>query len=112
MTTTEMWQAVGLELQRARLARRWSLRDVEHAGGPAYQTVKAIEAGAAGTVTSLDKCATALNLSIVAILRAVITSRAAPLSPEAAHLLHQFAKMTIAQRAAMVQVASVLADAV
>jgi hypothetical protein len=65
VTPTEMWQAVGLELQRVRLARKLKPIQVERAGGPTYKTVQAIEDGRAGTVKNLEKYAEVLNISIV-----------------------------------------------
>lgn len=108
VTSAELWQAVGSELQRARLARKWKPIDVERAGGPSYKTVQAIEAGDVGTVESLDKCATALHLSVVDVLYAVLASRETPLSPEAAHVVRKFATTTIAGRSALLQVANAL----
>jgi hypothetical protein len=63
-----MWQAVGLELQRVRLARKLKPIQVERAGGPTYKTVQAIEDGRAGTVKNLEKYADVLNISIVDVL--------------------------------------------
>jgi transcriptional regulator with XRE-family HTH domain len=111
VTAEEMWQAVGVALQRARLERRWHLTDVERAGGPSYKTVQAIENGDAGTVESLAKCAQALNLSIVDILYEVLASKTTALSPEAAQVVRQFAQTTVAGRTAMLAMANALPPA-
>jgi len=106
-----MWRAVGEELQRARLLRKWKPIHVDRAGGPNYKTVQAIENGDAGTTESLSKCARALNLSIVDILSAVLSSRETPLSPEAAHIVRKFNETTIAGRQALLVVADALPPA-
>ena len=90
VTPSEMWQAVGKVLERARLDRKWRPIQVERAGGPSYKTVQAIEAGDAGNVDMLEKYARALDLSIVDILDSVLTSRVTPLTPEAAHVVRKF----------------------
>jgi len=79
-----MLHAVGEELQRARLSRKLKPTDVERLGGPSYKTVQAIEEGEAGHIESLDKCARALDLSIIDVLYSVLSRRETPLSPEAA----------------------------
>jgi hypothetical protein len=106
-----MWRAVGELLQRARLARKWKPIDVERRGGPSYKTVQAIEDGAPGNTESLDKCARALELSIVDILHAVLASRETALSPEAAHIVRKFNETTIAGRTALLSVANALPPA-
>jgi hypothetical protein len=111
VTFEEMCQAVGEHLQRARLARKWKPIDVERAGGPSYKTVQAIENGEAGNFESLHKCATALQLSIVDVLYAVLAARERPLSPEAAHIVQKFNEATIAGRTALLSVASALPPA-
>lgn len=111
VTSTEMLQAVGEELQRARLARKWRPIDVERAGGPSYKTVQAIENGEAGNFESLDKCAAALQLSIVDVFYSVLASRETPLSPEAAHIVQKFSQTTIAGRTALLSVANALPPA-
>lgn len=105
VTPAEMWQAVGQALERSRLDRQWNHSDVEHHGGPSSKTVKAIEAGDAGTVDSLEKCAHALGLSIVDILYFILASTTTPLSPEAAQLVRKFAETTVEGRTAMLAVA-------
>lgn len=111
VTPADMWQAVGKELQRARLARKWKPIDVERAQGPSYKTVQAIENGEAVNIESLDKCARALQLSIVDVLYAVLASRETPLSPEAAHIVRKFNETTIAGRQAILSVANALPPA-
>jgi len=111
VNSSEMWQAVGEQLQRARLLRKWKPIDVERAGGPSYKTVQAIENGEAGNTESLEKCARALNLSIVDVLYAVLASRETPLSPEAAHIVRKFTETTIAGRTALLSVANALPPA-
>lgn len=108
VTPAEMWQQVGRHLERARLDRKWRPIDVERAGGPSYKTVQAIEAGDAGHVDSLEKCARALDLSIVDIVHAVLASTVTPLSPEAAHVVRKFAETTVAGRTAMLALANAL----
>jgi transcriptional regulator with XRE-family HTH domain len=103
-----MWADVGKVLQRARMERQWRLMDVERAGGPSYKTVQAIEQGEVGTVESLEKCAQALDLSIVDILQSVLDSRVTPLTPEAAHVVRKFVETTVAGRSAMLAVANAL----
>jgi urease gamma subunit len=80
----ELLLAVGKHLQQARLDRKWKVTDVEHAGGPSYKTVQVIEDGQAGHIESLDKCARALDLSIVD----VIYSQLAALTPADLDLAH------------------------
>lgn len=82
--------------------------DVERAGGPSYKTVQAIEAGDIGTVDSLDKCATALGLSLVDVLSSVLTAQLTPLSPEAAQVVRKFAETTVEGRHALVAIAKAL----
>lgn len=108
VTFAELMKLVGELLQRARLARKWKPIDVERAGGPSYKTVQAIEDGDVGTVDSLDKYATALNLSAVDIFSAALSSREVPLSPEAAHVVRKFEGTTIAGRTALLSVANAL----
>jgi hypothetical protein len=108
VTPAELWKAVGQALQRARLDRHEKPIDVERAGGPTYKTVQAIEAGDAGTVDSLEKCARALDLSIVDVLHAVLESRVTPLSPEAAQIVRKFAETTVAGRTALLATANAL----
>jgi hypothetical protein len=103
-----MWQAVGKMLERARLDRKWRPIDVERAGGPSYKTVQAIEAGDVGTVDSLDKCARALDLSIVDILHSILASTITPLTPEAAQVVRKFTQTTVAGRTALLSVANAL----
>lgn len=105
VTPAELWIGVGRELQRVRLENGWKPIDVERAGGPSYKTVQAIERGEAGAVDSLDKCASALGVSIVDIIFAVGESRLKPLSPEAAHLVRAYAETTLEGRTAMVALA-------
>lgn len=112
VTTAELWQSVGEELQRARLRRKWKPLDVERADGPSYKTVQAIEAGDVGTVESLDKYARALHLSIVDVLYSVLASRETPLSPEASQIVRRFSETTIAGRAALLQVANALPSSI
>lgn len=107
----ELLQAVGEHLQRARLHRKWKPIHVERAGGPSYKTVQAIEEGKAGNIESLDKAATALNLSIVDVLYAVLASRETPLSPEAALLVRKFNETTVAGRQALLAMANALPPA-
>lgn len=104
----DMLRGVGEHLQRARLSRKWKVTDVERAGGPSYKTVQAIEEGDAGHIESLDKCAKALQLSIVDVMYAVLASRETPLSPEAAQLVRQFNETTIAGRTALLAMANAL----
>jgi hypothetical protein len=106
-----MWQQVGRHLERARLDRKWRPIDVERAGGPSYKTVQAIEVGDAGHVDSLEKCARALDLSIVDIVHAVLASTVTPLSPEAAHVVRKFTETTVAGRTAMLALANALPPA-
>jgi hypothetical protein len=108
VTPGEMWQAVGKMLQHARVDRNWRPIDVERAGGPSYKTVQAIEAGDIGTVESLDKCAGALDLSIVDILQSVLASTITPLSPEAAQVVRKFTQTTVAGRTALLSMAHAL----
>jgi hypothetical protein len=77
--------------------------DIERAGGPSFKTVENIEAGDAGTVQTLDKYARVLNLSIVNILSDILTPPA--LSPEAAHIVRRFNRMSVRSRIAMVAAA-------
>jgi hypothetical protein len=111
VTPAEMWQQVGRQLERARLDRKWRPIDVERAGGPSYKTVQAIEAGDAGHVDSLEKCARALDLSIVDIVHAVLASTVTPLSPEAAHVVRKFTETTVAGRQALLAMANALPPA-
>jgi hypothetical protein len=106
-----MLLAVGEQLQRARLNRKWKPTDVERAGGPSYKTVQAIEDGEAGNFESLAKCARALNLSIVDVFYAVLASRETPLSPEAASIVQKFSETTIAGRQALLAMANALPPA-
>lgn len=108
VTSAELWKAVGKALKLRRVEMNWRPIDVERAGGPSYKTVQAIEAGDAGTVESLDKCARALELSIVDILQAVIESKLTPLTPEAAHVVRKFNQMTVRGRSAIVALADAL----
>ncbi len=107
----ELLRAIGVELQRARLARKWRPTDVEKRGGPSYKTVQAIEDGEPGHVESLEKCAKALDLSIVDVFYAVLASGETPLSPEAAHLVQKFSETTIAGRQALLAMANALPPA-
>ena len=111
VTSDEMWRAVGRQLRDARLTRQWKPIDVERAGGPSYKTVQAIEQGEAGAIESLDKCARALDLSIVDILYSVLESRVRPLSPEAAQVVRKFSETTIEGRTALLAVANALQPA-
>jgi len=104
----ELLQAVGEHLQRARLARKWKVTDVQHAGGPSYKTVQVIEEGKAGHIESLDKCARALGLSIIDVLYKVLASRETALSPEAAHMVRKFNETTIDGRTALLAMANAL----
>jgi hypothetical protein len=108
VTPSELWKAVGRALQRARLDRHLKPIHVERAGGPSYKTVQAIEAGEAGTVESLEKCARALGLSIVDVLHAVLESRVTPISPEAAQVVRKFAETTVEGRTALLATANAL----
>lgn len=108
VTATELWQQVGRILAHARVDRQWSVTDVERAGGPSYKTVQTIERGAAGHVDSLDKCARALDLSIVDILQNVLAAQLTPLSPEAAQIVRKFTQTTVAGRQAMLSIALAL----
>jgi hypothetical protein len=105
---TALLKAVGQDLQRARLDRKWKPTDVERAGGPSYKTVQAIEDGEPGHIESLDKCAKALQLSIVDVLYSVLASKETPLSPEAALLVRRFNETTIAGRQALLAMANAL----
>ncbi len=111
VTSADMWQAVGKQLQDARLRRKWKPIDVERKGGPSYKTVQAIENGEAGNTESLDKCARALGLSIVDVLHSVLSSRETPLSPEAARLVRKFNETTIDGRTALLAMANALPSA-
>jgi hypothetical protein len=107
----ELLQGVGEHLQHARLHRKWKPIHVERAGGPSYKTVQAIEEGKAGNIESLDKSAAALDLSIVDVLYAVLSSRETPLSPEAALLVRKFTETTVAGRQALLAMANALPPA-
>ena len=107
----ELLRAVGEQLQRVRLRRKWRPTDVQHAGGPTYKTVQAIEKGEAGHIESLDKCAQALQLSIVDVVDSVLRARETPLSPDAAHLVKKFNEMTIDGRMALLAMANALPPA-
>lgn len=108
VTPAELWQEVGKLLGRARHDRKWRPMDVERAGGPSYKTVQAIEAGDVGTVDSLDKFASALDLSIVDVLHSVLASTVSPLSPEAAQLVRKFSQTTVEGRHALIAMANAL----
>jgi hypothetical protein len=107
----EMLHAVGEELQRARLSRKLKPTDVERLGGPSYKTVQAIEEGEAGHIESLDKCARALDLSIIDVLYSVLSRRETPLSPEAALIVRRFNETTILGRQALLAMATALEPA-
>ena len=108
VTSADLWQQVGRLLAHARVDRHWGVMDVEHAGGPSYKTVQAIERGDVGTVESLDKCAQALDLTLVDLLYSVLAARVTPLSPEAAQIVRKFTATTVAGRQAMLTVAAAL----
>lgn len=112
VTPSEMWLLVGRHLERARLDRKWRPIDIERAGGPSYKTVQAIDAGDAGSVTSLEKYARALDLSIVDILQAVLATTETPLSPEAARLVRKFNGTTVDGRQALLMMEHALPWAV
>jgi transcriptional regulator with XRE-family HTH domain len=101
-----MWWEVGKVLQRARLDKHWTLRDVERHGGPTYKTVQAIEDGKAGNVQNLKKTADALGLNIVDVLYSVLSKREKPLSPEAAFVVRRFEETTVGGRTALVATAA------
>jgi hypothetical protein len=101
-----MLLAVGLILQRERLNRKWTLKDVERHDGPSYKTVQTIEEGTPGTFDSLDKCAHALGLEIVDVLNSVLGSRFKPLTPEAAMIVRVFNETTVDMRTAFVALAN------
>jgi hypothetical protein len=106
----EMWWEVGKVFQRARLDKGWTLMDVQMHGGPTGKTVKAIEAGKAGTVENLKKTAVALDLSIVDVLYSVLSKREKKLSPEAAFVVRRYEETTVAGRTALVATATRGAD--
>lgn len=106
VTSADMLLAVGLALQRARLARKWTLSQVEKHGGPSYKTVQTIEEGTAGNFESMDKCAHALDLEIVDVLDSVLRSRETPLTPEAAMIVRVFNETTVELRTAFVALAN------
>jgi hypothetical protein len=108
VTPAELWQQVGKILERARHDRKWRPADVERHGGPSYKTVQAIEVGDVGTVDMLDKCATALGISIVDVIHSVLASKVTPLSPEAAQIVRKYAETTVAGRHALVALAIAL----
>lgn len=82
VTPDELWRAVGEALLQLRHRRGWKPIDVERAGGPSYKTVQAIEHGQVGTVQSLTQHATALNVSIVDVIQAVLGTALMPLRPK------------------------------
>ena len=106
VTPAELWKAVGRILERARLDRKWRPIHIERAGGPSSKTVLAIEAGDAGTVDTLEKYAHILDLSIVDVLHSVLAATVAPLSPEAAHVVRNYAEATVEGRQAIVVVSN------
>jgi len=106
VTPAELWKAVGRILERARLDRKWLPIDIERAGGPSSKTVKAIEAGDAGTVDTLEKYAHILDLSIVDVLHSVLAATVAPLSPEAAHVVRNYDGATVEGRQAILFVSN------
>ena len=89
VTPTELWKEVGRALRLRRVEINWRPIDVERAGGPSYKTVQAIEAGEAGTVESLAKCAAALELSIVDVLQTILDANQTALTPEAAQVVRK-----------------------
>jgi hypothetical protein len=104
----ELLLAVGKHLQQARLDRKWKVTDVQQAGGPSYKTVQVIEEGQAGHIESLEKCAHALDLSIVDVLFTVLAERETPLSPEAARLVRAFTEAATDGRMALLAMATAL----
>jgi hypothetical protein len=108
VTPSELWLAVGRVLERTRLDRKWRPIDIERSGGPSYKTVQAIEGGDVGTVESLDKCARALDLSIVDILQSILAKTVTPLSPEAAQIVRKFSATSVEGRQAMLMIANAL----
>jgi hypothetical protein len=106
-----MWWEVGKVFQRARLDKGWTLMDVQTHGGPTGKTVKAIEAGKAGTVENLKKTAVALDLSIVDVLYSVLSKREKKLSPEAAFVVRRYEETTVAGRTALVATATAVPTA-
>jgi hypothetical protein len=108
VTPAELWRDVEKQFRQARLDKQWTPLDVQRAGGPTYKTVQAIEAGRAGNVKNLEKCADALEISFIAVLDAVLAARVTPISPEASYIVRKFVETTVAGRTALLAMANAL----
>jgi hypothetical protein len=108
VTAEEMWRAVGGYLASQRRERRLSASAVERKGGPNYKTVTAIDRGEIGQVDKLEQYVQALGLVLPDVLRVVLATDVAPLSPEASFLLRTFERTTTRGRTALLDVARVV----
>jgi hypothetical protein len=110
VTPEELWRDVGKHFRQARLAKGWKFTHVERAGGPTSKTVQAIEAGHAGNVKNLVKCATALDIDFVAVLETVLSAHVTTLSPDASYLVRKFERTTVKGRSVLIGVADALPE--
>ena len=112
--SAELWRQVGeyLLLRRLRMGFKNPI-DVQRAGGPTYATIQKHERGEIASTASLDQHATALQLSSVDVLRAVLAADATqhPISAEQSRLVDRYDRMNPIGRAALLTMAEALAGA-
>jgi hypothetical protein len=116
VTDMEFWRAIGEELMLIRTRRGWTNpTDVMNAGGgyPNYSTIQANERGDIGNLKSLTRHAQALDVSLVDVVRRVLTAHEArdPVPAEALRVLRKYQSTTVEGKIALVAIASALPDA-
>lgn len=107
VTDSELWIAVGEQLLLRRNKLGLKPFDIDKAGGPNYTTVSAIERGEVGRISSVEKYAETIGLSVVSVLRSVLCADRA-LSPEAQQIVSKYEQTTVAGRTALLTTAQAL----
>lgn len=107
MTADAFWKHVGETLLLLRTRRGWDQVDIERqGGGPNHKTVKAIESGNIGTIDKLTAHADALGVSIVDVIRSVLSPQ--PLSPEAQYVIRAYEDAGLKGRQALLAMAQAI----
>lgn len=113
VTPEELWKKVGALLwDRRERSLGWpDWSDVEHHGGPSYQTISNHEQGWIKSTSKLAQHCEALGLELVDVLRAALDSTREHASPEALQIVRKYEQTTVQGRAALFAIAQALPDA-
>lgn len=109
VTSDDFWKRVSEQLLLRRTRKGWNPIDVDRAGGPGYGTVQEVDRGHIATITTLNKYAKALGLTVPDLFSAVLNG-GDETGAEVAKLARVYRDATVDGRAALVALARALEE--